>query len=198
MKKQKQNNNWYLTLGSDPELFVLDTLSNKVISSIGILGERDKDNPIPLDKHCKFYSDNVALEFSIKPAISKQGFVSALRKGFAGILEFLHQNHGDRYDLLAQSYHDFDPDELEHPNARIVGCSPNFDAYRMCQNEPPDLCGGTGRSTGFHLHYGRSNFKSIKNNKGETLLDDYSKNDIILLSDIFVGNSLNIIDNDET
>jgi Phage phiEco32-like COOH.NH2 ligase-type 2 len=187
--------NFTFNYSSDPEIFIQEKSTGKVVSAIEILGH-DKHDPI-VDGPISFYSDNVAIEFSVLPANNKKELVANLRDPLTRIKNYFKKVHGDKYELIGRSFAELSEDQLQHPDAKLVGCSPNYDAYKMEMNHPADFVGG-GRSTAFHLHYGRSDFKSVKDTDGEILLDPFSKVDAIIASDYFVGLPLLLVDKDES
>ena len=69
-------------LGSDPELFIINTKTNKVVSSIGIIpgekGNAYRSSDMPEGYGLQI--DNILAEFNIPPAKDKESFVASIIK----------------------------------------------------------------------------------------------------------------------
>lgn len=186
-----------ITLGSDPELMLLDIDQEKIVSSIRVLG-KTKKNPIELGDGAKMYSDNVLAEAAFNPAESPESLVEKFRAVFGKMKE----NLGPKYDLVAQASHVYSEDELKHEiefdgekyTAWRIGCDPNFDVYNRCQNNINKFTDGQ-RTGSFHIHIGNANYK---NDPEGLLMNIPSKEEAIKLMDVFVGCSSIIFDKDET
>ena len=106
-----------VTIGADPELFLVD-MNGKFISSIGIIGG-SKLRPKPIGEGCAIQEDNVAVEFNIAPASEANKFVSSIQYA----LNHLTKVAVDRGLLLSiTASKSFDKDQLHHPKAMVFGC----------------------------------------------------------------------------
>lgn len=166
------------TLGSDPELFLINK-NNKYISSIGKIGG-SKKQPLPISELGEGFcvqEDNVAVEFNIPPASSEDAFVLNLSK----MLEHLENKaRGMGLRLAVDASARFDLDELNNPNALEMGCDADFNAWTGDQNPKPNASDKQLRSCGGHVHIG-------------TDLDAIS---VIRACDLFLGVPASLFDTD--
>lgn len=198
MKKQsvKEVKNWDLTIGSDFELFIRDNETGKFVSSLDLFDNKDKYDPFIIDDHTKFFCDNVLFEGNVKYATTKEELVNNFRFTLTKMAECLSERYGNRYSFVADAAHEFDDESLNNPKAREAGCSISYNAHTKGISETAPFEKVNTRTSACHFHFGRADFNKIKNRKGQILLDHNSRNDIVLLSDLFIGNTMNIIDND--
>lgn len=137
--------------GADPELFLRDS-SNKPVVSIGLIGGT-KQNPRSIGNGFALQEDNVAVEFNIPPAKSKEEFV----KSISFVLDHL------AVEVAKQGLHldisptmEFDIIDLMHPQAMELGCEPDYNAWTGERNPRP-FAPDTLRSSGGHIHIGYEN-----------------------------------------
>ncbi len=133
-------------VGTDPEVFAVDDDGN-YRSLIGKLGG-SKDNPMPT-KHGFVQEDNVAGEFNIHAAFSEDEFTSSVLNVMGDIQEIL-QPLNLKIDISPIAL--FPEEELQHAMAQIAGCDPDYDAWLLRTNSPPDLSATCKRSAGGHIH----------------------------------------------
>jgi len=133
-------------IGSDPEVF-LKNASGKLISSIGKVGGT-KAKPRPT-LHGSVQEDNVLLEFNSVPAETREEFVTNHMAVMQDIHEIIKPLD---LSISIQPTGVFDEDQLEDEQAKLAGCEPDYDAWHMCQNDPPDLSATNLRSGAGHLH----------------------------------------------
>lgn len=135
-------------VGSDPEVFLVDN-NGKLRSAIDTVGGSKRfPRPVPFGS---VQEDNVLLEFNTTPAMSSEEFVA----NHVNVMKSINQ-----IDILSeralsvsiQATGVFDNEELSHPRARIAGCEPDFNAWNMSMNTPPDLSETNLRSGAGHLH----------------------------------------------
>lgn len=135
-----------ITFGADPEIFVGE---NGVFKNAHGLVPGSKSEPHPVDAGA-IQVDGMALEFNINPASNYPEFqknldtVTGLLKGLIDDKEFLE----------VSSVH-FDQEFLETaPFASLVmGCEPDYNAYTMDTNMPPNM-EDLMRTAGGHVHVG--------------------------------------------
>ncbi len=168
-----------ITLGSDPEVFVFDTIRNQIISSIGLVGHgkyNPKDLSIP---GYKVQEDNVLLEFNTPPVSSKQAFIDSIATGLNLIEEeAIGLNRAIRIQASA-----FLPEtELQHPSANIFGCDPDFDAWKEKVNSPPAPPENGLRTAGGHVHVGWKEANPLK----EGMREEINKH-IVRWMDLLLG-----------
>ena len=146
-----------LTIGSDPELFLREKLSQNLVASIGKIGGT-KEDPIPFSARQGFYvqEDNVAVEFNIPPAWTKADFVDSISYGMTELQKLLEPWELTLH-ISASEY--FPEKELEKPGARMFGCTPDFNAWENGRRNPrPHLINVPNlRSCGGHIHIGYEN-----------------------------------------
>lgn len=179
-----------VTIGSDPELMLVDTKQSKVVSSIPVI-KRDKHNPVLLGDGIKMYSDNVLVEAAFPPANTTSTFLTIIRRTLVRMQEYL----GERYFLLPKASHIYDHVELgpkpdimkgELPVEWEIGCNPSWNVYSLENNVPPPFSDGM-RTGSFHIHLG-----------SEKLKTPAQKMDMIRLLDLYVGLASVIFDRDDT
>lgn len=158
-------------LGADPELFVQDVASSKVVPICGRIGGT-KDKPIEIKPEVFGYSkrtlprwlvdsqgsfayqeDNVAYEFNIPACTSIDGFARCIEHMVSYAESSLNKLG---LCLRFQSSYRFAREDLTDPRASTIGCSPDFDAYRPLNDlqRPPFVADNLGdqRFCGGHLH----------------------------------------------
>jgi hypothetical protein len=180
-----------LTYGSDPELVIVNN-SLTPCSAIRVL-KNDKDHPADLGNGVKFYADNVLAELAFDPVPPDQ-ITAAVGAAITKAKAALCKAGPYGYDLMAQAATDFSLRELRHKTAWMVGCNPNYDAYRFEPNEGGKFTSGL-RTGSFHIHIGNAEWKKGKDKR---LLSKESKIDAIKLLDLYLGLSSLIWDKDHT
>lgn len=144
-------------VGADVEGFVYDLDTGMHIPAVGLLGGT-KEAPEPLDKLPKGFAvqeDNVMAEFNIPPAANYNKFTVNMRAAVQGVKELLSNKYTDRSLTLS-----FVPDvrfsakDLDSPQAKLIGCEPDCDAYQggNLRDGVPELT--NWRSAGGHIHLG--------------------------------------------
>lgn len=145
-----------VTLGTDPELFIKDFYTDKIISSIGIIpGEKGKAYTEGLEKGFGLQIDNILAEFNVPPVKleNKEGFVNniiAMIYYIDGYVKKINPTYG----VWIASSEIIDKDQLESPEAQLFGCCPDFNAYTGDRNIAPEGHLTDLRTTGFHIHIG--------------------------------------------
>lgn len=143
-----------VSIGADPELFVVDMNSRRFISSVGKFGGT-KDTPKPIGQNCFIQEDNVAVEFNIPPSKSKEEFLKSINYS----LETIAQRAKELdlvVDLSATAV--FDNGELLSDQAKVFGCDPDFNAWTQTKNPAPRAKNKNLRSAGGHVHVGCKDF----------------------------------------
>jgi hypothetical protein len=138
-----------VTLGSDPEFFIQDK-NGKLKSIIGMLGG-SKKKPVYMDDFRKFkmQEDNVAAEYNIPPAKTKEDFISYILWPQEAIARIIGTN---KISYLASA--SFPKEELLDPRAQEFGCDPDFNAWTYRENPKPVCNDPTFRTAGGHIHLG--------------------------------------------
>jgi len=143
--------NTSLTVGADPELFLVDN-NKKLISAVNLIGGT-KENPLPLElPGCAIQEDNVAAEFNIPACTTFEEFNTSI--------QFVLQHLTYKVKPLGLSLaskiasHTFTDDQLETWQALVFGCEPDFNAWTNKQNPSPKVNNPNLRSAGGHIHVG--------------------------------------------
>lgn len=144
-----------ITIGADPELFLINKATDKVISSIGLI-PGVKGDPWKDEAWIKGYGleiDNILAEFNIPPARTCEQFVNSIIFMKEYIRQFVKKINPD-YDILCQASAYVDEDQLQSDEAKLFGCSIDFNAYTEAPNPKPKGETTNLRSTGCHIHIG--------------------------------------------
>lgn len=171
------------TIGTDTELFLQRRSDGKFISAIPFI-EGTKHNPTILkSKTGNIQHDNVAVEFATdiamsKPTKNKKTFVDMIKTTLSDVVEYIPEDH----DLSMIASTDFEESELDSEEAKRFGCEPDFNAWTVDVNEPPQSDGLTFRSCGGHIHVGH-----IKGSGNSFLLEFEGRLDTIKMMDCFHG-----------
>lgn len=174
-----------ITIGSDPELFIWDYKEEKVVSSIGLIPGIKGDAYLPpgFEEGYGLQIDNVLAEFNIPPTTTKEGFISSMnrmKKYIDSFVKSTNPNYG-----IKCSASEFVPwEELNSDEARLFGCSPDFNVWTGETNPKPLGEETNLRSTGFHVHVGYNN-RSLKKSL-----------ELVKHLDIFLGIPSVILDRD--
>lgn len=134
------------SLGCDPEVVAKDSNGNSR-SVIGLIGGTKK-NPRKT-KHGSVQEDNVLAEFNTHPAFTRDEFITNVTN-VLGDLEEIFKPLDLSVSIEATSI--FSDEDLSHRDARVAGCDPDFDAWKMRINDKPSLNKVNFRSCGGHLH----------------------------------------------
>lgn len=135
-----------MRLGCDPEVFLLN--NQGLLPVFGLVGG-DKWNPKQIEGMADGFTlqeDNVALEFGIPPAASKQEFVKSVKD-----VQFAFLNKHPNLSFSNLSCAVFPGELLEHPQAHVFGCEPDFNAWNNRENPRPRMKKNT-RAAGGHVH----------------------------------------------
>lgn len=139
-------------LGADPELFLKDA-SEAYISAIGLIGgSKEQPRPLEIGPGFMVQEDNVAIEYNIPPAGSRDEFDNNIDK----IMKFLSmevQKIGLHFD--SSSAVSFPKEQLLHPMAQKFGCDPDYNAWKEGKRNPrPKANDPSLRTCGGHVHIG--------------------------------------------
>lgn len=141
-----------LTLGSDPEGFLVDIKTKKYVSSEGLLGG-SKAAPRPLLAGAVL-EDNVTAEFNT-PVVRFDDGEAAFVDSIVSVREGLRRLVADRgLDLEFSSCAKFNPTDLCTEQARESGCDPDYNVYTGDRNSYPSMAGSPVRYCGGHVHIG--------------------------------------------
>lgn len=154
-----------ITIGADPEFFIREADTGLSIPVCGLLGGT-KEKPIPVGAY-GVQEDNVMCEYNIPPVTDVARFARHIREGRAAVMERLGVTYPGRYDTDLAPSRLFSHAALDSAQARVFGCSPDFDAYamgaphrRFIPEELEEERGGW-RFAGGHVHIGYHEVQSF-------------------------------------
>jgi len=159
--------NSVITVGSDPEFFLVDSTSKKIIPSCGLVGG-NKGDPVRLT--CGgFLEDNVTVEFNPDHGHRHTTMLDNLGR----TTKQFQEKTG--YLLSSKSEYLFSDEDLASDKAREFGCDPDWDAYNMAPRERIDpAVVGNWRFCGGHIHIGVDPWPDIPHSIFVQFLDLFS------------------------
>lgn len=138
-----------VTVGADPEVFVVNAETEEVMSAIGFI-PGTKDQPFPItDKGHAIQTDNVMAEFCVPAALTASEMFGNILICLNTIDNMLPENM--KVKVQASAY--LDEEYLNNEQAKTFGCDPDFNAYTLMQNRSCDANTNL-RSAGGHIHVG--------------------------------------------
>ena len=140
-------------IGADPELFIINKKTGKVVSSVGLIpGEKGKPYVSEdMPEGFGLETDNILAEFNIPPVTDRLSFLNALNYMKNYIRDYVSKINPD-YDIKCSASEIVDEDQLNSDQARLFGCDVDYNAYTEEPNPKPDGERGTLRSAGAHWH----------------------------------------------
>lgn len=142
------------TIGSDPELFICNNKTKKIVSAIDkIPGHKDDPFTDGLPEGFGLQTDNILAEFNIPPVTEEREFIHCIEFMKDFIRSKVKEINPD-FDVLCQASSKVPAKELKHPQAREFGCDPDFCIYSKGPNVVGNAARSTLRSAGFHIHVG--------------------------------------------
>jgi hypothetical protein len=152
-----------IKVGSDPELFIINSTNNKVVSSIGLIpGEKGNAYRAPdMPKGYGLQIDNILAEFNIPATNKKEKFIASIEYMKDYIRDFVKNVNPD-LDIQCIASREVDEDQLQSPEAKLFGCDVSYNAYTEDENPKPDGESTTMRSAGVHIHlsYNKPNMQT--------------------------------------
>lgn len=115
-------------------------------------GTKHKPIPIPsLEDGFYMQEDGCALEFNIPACAGAREFTQSVYLAMRALFKYLHTKG---LTILQTPSATFATEDLEkYPQANILGCSPDYNAYTLERRLPPDITElGNLRFAGGHLH----------------------------------------------
>jgi len=142
-------------VGADVEFFCLT--NEGIIPVVGII-PGTKEKPYSKDVWKEGYGlqeDNVMIEVNIPPAMNHRAFATNMSKVKTYARRELQQRLGvNEVSLSREVTNRFTKTQLDSPQAQLIGCDPDLNAYEGgIQRNPPEEIGQT-RSCGGHVHLG--------------------------------------------
>jgi hypothetical protein len=170
----------FVSIGSDPEVFVRDVNRNEIISAEGLIGG-SKSEPRELGGGYCVQEDNVLLEYNIPTCYTKSEFVEAIHVGLEHGRTVLRAHPFLDIEIIASNM--MDEKWLQTPHAQEFGCDPDFNAHTESMNAKPDSHTNL-RTAGGHVHIGYE----------DATID--STVQLVKLCDLFLGVPSVILDKD--
>jgi len=174
------------TIGCDPEFFLYDRDFEQYMSAIPFV-KGTKEKPEPLNSGGFIMRDNVALEFGMPPANSIDEWVESVNLTMRDVERYIPE----WLELKVVASGEFSKQQLTDPEAKEIGCDPDFNAWTGKRNIPPiGFAESTFRSCGGHIHVGY-----VKESGNEFLLDNDGKRYMIQAMDCVHGLWSVLLDN---
>lgn len=145
------------TIGSDPELFIFNTKTKKVVSAIDkIPGTKEVPFKEELPEGFGLQTDNIAAEFNIPAVTNFSDFLSHI-EFMKDIIRNRVKEINPDFDILCAASAKVPMKELKHPQAKQFGCQPDYCVYTQEKNPVTAATRTSLRSTGTHIHIGYDN-----------------------------------------
>lgn len=163
-----------VTIGADPELFIINKNTEKVVSSIGLI-PGEKGDPWVGDDMPKGFGleiDNILAEFNIPPVTDEISFINNIEYMKNYISGFV-ANKNPELGILCAASQEVPEDQLQSDEAKRFGCSVDYNAYTGGPNPKPQGENTNLRSAGFHIHIGYRNFNADTSVKLVKYLDQF-------------------------
>jgi hypothetical protein len=141
-----------LTFGADPEYFIRNKNTGKIVSSIPIINGT-KEEPEPLGAGFFILKDNILAEGNVPPVKTINEFIWVMYELKRRINDYIQT----KYPVLEVHHADcleLDMAFLSHPEALQFGCSPYFNAWDDESHRANDLSEESFRTCGAHYHIG--------------------------------------------
>lgn len=139
-----------ILIGADPELFMKDPNSGNFVSAHDrVPGTKYKPFKVP---YGAIQIDGTALEFNIDPAETVNAFIQNIKSVRKSL-----ENYVPGYNVVADPVALYDQDYFIHdvPDyAKTLGCDPDFNAWTLDQNPPPNPGRKPLRTAAGHIHIG--------------------------------------------
>ena len=153
-----------ITVGADPEVFLVDQITNKPVPAIGKIGGT-KYKPLVV-RAGALLEDNVMAEINITPCKTSNEFIKTIHTVFEQLVDKVKP-----FGLVPKIVPTmmFPTGELKHYNEALdFGCEPDYNIYTLQENKVLfSQLRKTGlRTAGGHLHIG------ITNSSGDCVLDN--------------------------
>ena len=146
-----------MTLGADPELFILDENDNFVCPDGLVPGS--KTFPRKVD-HGAVQQDGFAAEYNIDPVDNFKNW----KRNHIAVQEQLREILPDGLRLVATPTAQFSQEVWDNasPATKALGCSPDYNAWVCSVNRPPENI-PLVRYAGGHAHYGWTQWEDTSN-----------------------------------
>lgn len=151
-----------LTIGGDPEVFLVNKDTKAAVSAIGLIkGSKSKPLMLPeVGDGFAIQTDCCSVEFNLPPVKFVNGpesFYNNVQKMF----KYISENTPEELEISLATALEFSTKDLRHPQARLAGCSVDYNAWSLNSNEKPNFAATNIRCNGAHLHFGYENVNDM-------------------------------------
>lgn len=128
-----------ITIGADPEMFIFNTSTKTVVSSIGLIPGVKGDPWVDPTWKPGFglETDNILVEFNIPPCCTKMEFVDNIFFMKNYIRQYVKQINPN-YDVRCEASFLVPDDQLQSDEAKLLGCSIDYNVYTEAPNPKPE------------------------------------------------------------
>jgi len=161
-----------VTIGSDPEVILVDQ-KNQPVGSLGIIpGKKARPTEVHRDKYGVYQvlKDNALAEYTVPPVKTAEAFADVIFQGL-DIIEEIAAAQG--FSVCTDSTAIYDEKYLKHPSCREFGCEEDYSCWTGIPNQAPQVPLDGFRSAGGHIHLGLSTVESFLNREIVKVLDLY-------------------------
>lgn len=147
-----------VTIGADPELFIINEKTKKVVSAVGLI-PGEKGNPWRSEDMPEGFgleTDNILAEFNIPPVKDEVNFINNIVYMQEYIDKFVKSKNSD-LGIKCIASQIVPTSELQSDQAKLFGCDVDYNAYTQRANPKPEGNKTNLRSAGMHLHLGYEN-----------------------------------------
>lgn len=178
-----------VTIGTDPEVFVKNASGFFVSGHDLIPGTKEMPFPVGCGA---VQVDGLALEFNTNPASTAEEFMTNI-KNVMSQMEGMFKTTYPEYSIEISPTATFDQEYFDGlpETTRVLGCTPDFNAYTGVENDPPHTDEPFRTGAG-HVHIGWGGDHDVEDEKHFSLCRDLVKQ----LDTILYPNSL-LWDSDE-
>lgn len=143
-----------ISVGTDPEVFL--KIDGKLTSAYGVI-PGTKEEPYLVEDGA-VQVDGMALEFNINPAMNRRDFI----RSHVSVMKTLEGMLPDGSKLSFTPCGEFGTDYIskQPPEATILGCDPDYNAYTGRLNDSPNGEQGFRTASG-HIHIGWRDGKDL-------------------------------------
>jgi hypothetical protein len=144
-----------LLIGADPEIWIKDLSTKKIISADGLF-PGTKENPYKVT-HGAIQVDGMAAEFNINPASTQQEFVRNILSVMKDLRDEIAVRNPDlEFEFVFSPVVEFGEEyiQAQPEHAKLLGCTPDFDAYQNGAPNPTPDADMPFRTASGHIHLG--------------------------------------------
>ena len=135
------------SFGTDPEFMI--TRDGQYFSAISLVPSTKYERHKIGDG--EFYHDNVMAECAVPPSKTKEDTINNIGTVLRDYATLIRP-----FQLKIQASQDYPTSELQHPEAKKIGCDPEWDVYSLKVVKPPEeeFITNPLRTAGGHIHLG--------------------------------------------